>query len=138
MGRRAAACGVTLADRFAGLERVALPGDLTLLIAGDRRSRRRGLAHLDADGLPAGWALGFERCRSVHTIGMRFALDLVWADAGGAVVRVDRAVGPWRVRTCVAAHGVVETAAGEGERFAAALAAGGDAVWGRRSSSRRR
>jgi hypothetical protein len=41
------------------------------------------------------------------------------------VVRVDRGVGPRRVRTCLAARGVVETAAGEGERFAAALAAGG-------------
>ena len=116
---------MTLAGRLDGLERVALPGGLTLLIAGDRRSRRRGLAHLDADGLPAGWALGFARCRSVHTIGMRFALDLVWVDGDGAVVRVDRAVGPRRVRTCLAARAVIETAAGEGERFAAALGAAG-------------
>ena len=116
---------MTLAARLAGLERRALPAGLTLLVAGDRRSRRRGLAHLDADGLPAGWALAFERCRSVHTIGMRFALDLVWLDADGAVVRLDRAVGPRRMRTCLAARGVVETAAGEGERFAAALAAAG-------------
>ena len=129
---------MTPAGRFDGLERVALPGDLTLLIAGDRRSRRRGLAHLDAAALPAGWALGFERCRSVHTIGMRFALDLVWVDADGAVVRLDRAVGPRRVRTCLAARGVVEAAAGEGETFAAALAAGGGAVWRQRSPERRR
>ena len=125
MGRRLGACGVTLAGRFDGLERVALPGDLTLLIARDRRTRRRGLAHLDAEGWPAGWGLAFERCRSVHTIGMRFALDLVWLDADAAVVRVDRAVGPRRVRTCLAARRVVETMAGEGERFAAALAAAG-------------
>lgn len=113
------------ADRLAGLERRPLPGGLTLLVAGDRRSRRRGLAHLDPDGLPADCGLAFERCRSVHTIGMRFALDLVWLDADGAVVRLDRAVGPRRVRTCLAARSVVETAAGEGERFAAALAASG-------------
>ena len=120
---------MTRAGRFAGLERVALPDGLTLLIAGDRRSRRRGLAHLDAAELPAGWALGFERCRSVHTIGMRFALDLVWVDGDGAVVRLDRAVGPWRVRTCLAARGVGETAAGDGERVAAAWAAAGGGVW---------
>lgn len=125
MGCRLGACGVTLAGRFDGLERVALPGNLTLLIAGDRRSRRRGLAHLDAEGLPAGCGLAFERCRSVHTIGMRFALDLVWVDADGTVVRLDRVVAPRRVRTCLAARGVVETAAGEGERFATALAAAG-------------
>ena len=107
--------------RLTGLERRPLPGGLTLLVTGDRRSRRRGLAGLDAGALPAGCALLFERCRSVHTIGMRFALDLVWVDAEGAVVRVDRAVGPRRVRTCVAARGVIETAAGDGERYAAAL-----------------
>jgi uncharacterized protein len=109
-------------DRLAGLERRSLRGGLTLLVTGDRRSRRRGLAGLDGGALPADCALLFERCRSVHTIGMRFALDLVWIDDGGAVVRVDRAVEPRRVRTCLAARGVIEAAAGEGERFAAALA----------------
>jgi uncharacterized membrane protein (UPF0127 family) len=111
---------VTLDPRLAGLERRALPGGLTLLVAGDRRSRRRGLAHLDA--LAPGHALLFERCRSVHTIGMRFALDLVWLDADGALVREDRAVAPWCLRTCLSAHAVVEAAAGEGGRFAQALA----------------
>ncbi len=53
----------------------------------------------------------------------------------GAVVRVDRAVGPRRVRTCLRARSVIEAAAGEGERFAAALAAARDrrVVFGRRS-----
>jgi uncharacterized membrane protein (UPF0127 family) len=112
---------VTLDRRLAGLERRALPGGLTLLVAGDRRSRRRGLARLDA--LPAGHALLFERCRSIHTIGMRFALDLVWLDGDGARVREDRGVAPRRLRTCLAARAVVEAAAGEGGRFAEALAA---------------
>ena len=47
----------------------------------------------------------------------------MWLDAGGALVRLDRAVAPRRLRTCLRARGVVEAAAGEGERFAAALAA---------------
>ena len=112
---------MTTARRLVGLERRALPGGLTLLVAGDRRSRRRGLAHLDA--LPAGHALLFERCRSVHTLGMRFALDLLWLDGDGTLVRLDPAVAPRRVRTCLRARAVVEAAAGDGERFAAALAA---------------
>jgi uncharacterized membrane protein (UPF0127 family) len=53
---------------------------------------------------------------------MRFALDLVWLDRDGRVVRVDRGVGPWRVRTCLRARSVVETRAGEGDGFAVALA----------------
>lgn len=109
-----------LDGRLAGLERRPLPGDLTLLVAGDRRSRRRGLAHLDA--LSPGHALLLERCRSVHTLGMRFALDLLWLDGDGALVRLDRAVTPLRVRTCLRARAVVEATAGDGERFAAALA----------------
>ena len=75
---------MTSARRLAGLERRPLPGGLTLLVAGDRRSRRRGLARLDA--LPTGHALLLERCRSVHTLGMRFALDLLWLDRDGALL----------------------------------------------------
>jgi len=115
------AASMTPDRRLVGLERRPLPGGLTLLVAGDRRSRRRGLAHLDA--LPAGHALLLERCRSVHTLGMRFALDLLWLDGDGALVRLDAAVAPRRVRTCLSARAVVEAAAGDGERVAAALAA---------------
>jgi uncharacterized protein len=59
-------------------------------------------------GLPAGIALHLRRCRSVHTFGMRFPLDLVWLDGTGAVVRVDRDVPSCRVRTCRAARSVLE------------------------------
>ena len=105
--------------RFDELERRALPGGLTLLVAGGRRSRMLGLARLD--DLPADHALLLDRCRSVHTGGMRFALDLVWLNGAGALVRVDADVGPRRLRTCLRARAVVETRAGEGERFATAL-----------------
>ena len=48
------------------------------------------------------------RCRSVHTFGMRFALDLLWLDEWGQVLRVDRGVGPGRIRSCQAAAAVLE------------------------------
>jgi uncharacterized membrane protein (UPF0127 family) len=51
---------------------------------------------------------------------MRFALDLVWLGADGAVVRVDRAVPPRRMRTCLRARSVVEVAAGRADAFLAA------------------
>ena len=110
---------MTAGDRLAALEHRTLPGGLTLLVAGDRRSRRRGLARLDQ--LPRGHALLFERCRSVHTIGMRFALDLLWLDGDDRLVRLDRDVAARRLRTCLRARAVVEARAGEGERFVAAL-----------------
>ncbi|HUR85966.1 MAG TPA: DUF192 domain-containing protein [Solirubrobacteraceae bacterium] len=111
---------MTLDARFDGLERRALPDGLTLLVAGGRRSRALGLARLDA--LSPDHALLIEPCRSVHTAGMRFALDLVWLDGRGVVVRVDRGVAPRRMRTCLRARAVVEVAAGGGRAFAAALA----------------
>jgi uncharacterized protein len=57
---------------------------------------------------PAGVALEIPRCRSVHTFGMRFALDLVWLDGDRRVVRMDRAVPPCRVRCCRLARAVLE------------------------------
>ena len=67
--------------------------------------------------LPAAVALHLPRCRSVHTFGMRFTLDLVWLDEAGDVVRIDRAVPPRRVKTCRAARSVLETRAGGAEAF---------------------
>jgi uncharacterized membrane protein (UPF0127 family) len=110
---------MTLHPRLASLEARVLTSAATLLVASTRRSRGRGLAGLD--GLPAGHALLLEPCRSVHTFGMRFDLDLLWLDAAGAVVRRDVAVVPRRVRSCRRARAVVECRAGEGEHFAAAL-----------------
>src|SRR5204863_102266 len=78
--------------------------------ADSRRARGLGLARLD--GIEPHEALLIPRCRSIHTFGMRFALDLVWLDGEGAVVRVDRDVTPRRFRTCLRARAVVECAAG--------------------------
>jgi uncharacterized membrane protein (UPF0127 family) len=83
-------------------------------------ARARGLT-LRRD-VPPGHVLHLPRTRAVHTIGMRFALDLVWLDGAGAVVRVDPGVGPWRHRACRAARSVAECRAGEGDDLADALA----------------
>lgn len=98
-----------------------LPGGIILSGADTVRSRLLGLMGLP--DLPRHRALLLPGCRSVHTLGMRFALDLVWLDARGKVLRQDAGVGPGRVRGCRWARAVVETRAGEGERVAAALAA---------------
>lgn len=105
-------------ERFAGLPQRELPGGLTLVEASTRKSRRRGLAALDS--LPADHALLIPRCPAVHTFGMRFALDLIWLGKGGVVVRVDRGVTSRRMRACLRARSVVETAAGAADAFLAA------------------
>ena len=107
--------------RFDDLEARPLVDGARLYVAGDRRSRARGLAGLQR--LAPDHALLLAPCRSVQTIGMCFGLDLLWLDAAGRVIRVDLEVPPMRLRTCLQARAVIETNAGCGERFAALLAA---------------
>jgi len=106
---------------------------LTIVVASTRRARLRGLAGLCT--LPRDHALLLERCRSVHTAGMRFSLDLLWLDGAGSLVRLDRCVAPRRLRSCARARAVLECNAGEGDRLALMLAAPRHAAAGRVSPS---
>src|SRR3954463_6066673 len=56
-------------------------------------------------------ALLLPRCRSVHTFGMRFPLDLYWLDERGQIVRVELGVRPWGVVRFRAGGSVVEVPA---------------------------
>jgi uncharacterized membrane protein (UPF0127 family) len=56
------------------------------------RARLLGLALLDPE--QAGAGLLIPRCNSVHTLGMRFALDLVFLDVEGRLLVVRRRVPP--------------------------------------------
>lgn len=55
----------------------------------------RGL--LGLNGLGPGSALVIERCGAVHTLGMRFSIDLIFLDRAWRVVRVVRNVSPGRL-----------------------------------------
>jgi uncharacterized membrane protein (UPF0127 family) len=114
--------------RLSPLPARELAGGLSLAVALSPRARLLGLALLAE--LPAAQGLLIPRCRSVHTFGMRFALDVLFLDEHGGVVRLDREVPPGRMARCGPASAVVETRAGEGERFAAALSARGAATAG--------
>ena len=82
-----------------------------LWLAQTTHERMQGL--LGRSGLPAGQALLIERCRSIHTVGMQFAIDVAFLDDEGRVVRVARAVRPWRMAWGgPSARFVVEAAAG--------------------------
>jgi uncharacterized protein len=64
-------------------------------VARDFRSRLLGLAWRDREEADPG--LLIPRCSSVHTFGMRFALDLFFLDAGGRVISARRRVPPRRI-----------------------------------------
>jgi uncharacterized membrane protein (UPF0127 family) len=75
--------------------------------------RLLGLALLSADR--AGPGLLIPGCSSVHTFGMRFALDLVFLGGSGEVLAVRRAVPPGRFVRCRGAESVLELPAKGGE-----------------------
>ncbi len=57
--------------------------------------RLRGL--LGRTGLPPGEGLRIPQCGSIHTVGMRFAIDVLFLDRQDRVVRLCPAVPPWRL-----------------------------------------
>ena len=64
-------------------------------VASSLWARAKGL--LGRSVLEPGKALILERCRSVHTFGMRFSIDVVFVDRGWKVVAFKADVGPGRV-----------------------------------------
>jgi len=109
---------VTGCPRLDALPTRELPGGLRVARAERTPERLKGLARLDA--MPPSYALHLPRCRSIHTMTMRFPLDLIWLGKDGRPVRVDRAVPPDRMKLCLRARSVVEANAGAADAFLAA------------------
>src|SRR5437763_16920287 len=80
----------------------------TAEVADTRRARRRGLlGRSDFEG-----ALVLRPCRHVHTLFMRFQIDVAFCDGDGVVLRTT-CLRPWRVSPVVAnAAFAVEAQAG--------------------------
>jgi len=88
---------------------------LEVPVATGLRARLLGLGCLDrAD---AGLGLLIPRCSSVHTFGMRFALDVCFLDVRGGLLAVRLAVPARRVASHRGADAVLEIPAGEGGEF---------------------
>lgn len=104
-----------LPRRLERLPRVTLSDDAVLHEASTLAARLLGIAFLR--DLPSGHALFIPACRSVHTFGMRFAIDVAFLDERGRAIRVERGVGPRRVLACRDAFAVLEARAGEIDRF---------------------
>lgn len=80
------------------------------------RQRTRGLL-LARDSSDVTGALVLRPCRQIHTIGMRFPIDVAFCDRDGVVLRT-LTVPPWRVTRVVWRSGfVVEAAAGSFDRW---------------------
>ena len=91
-------------------ERTNEPVATQVEIAATRRSRRRGL--LGRDHLDEASAMLLAPCSSVHTVGMRFPIDVVFVDRQGYAVKVVRNLRPWRMALSISGRAVIEMAAG--------------------------
>jgi uncharacterized membrane protein (UPF0127 family) len=91
--------------------------DAIVLHARSFRPRLLGLAFMRPHELPSGHALLLSPCSSIHTFGMRFPIDLAFADDEGEVLRVIRDVPSRRITRCPGASVALEAHAGELSRF---------------------
>ena len=77
--------------------------------------RMRGL--LFREQLKARQALWIEPCPSVHTLGMKYSIDVVFIDKGGVVLKVVSNLQPLRMAMCKNAVVSLELLAGEADKI---------------------
>lgn len=102
-------------DRITGMQRA--DGSLVCercLVADSALTRMRGL--LGRDHLDPGEGVLLRPAGSIHTAFMRFAIDVVFLDRAGTVVKVAADVRPWRARFARRTRAVLELSAGECRR----------------------
>ncbi|SRR5258708_30320030 len=67
-----------------------------LAVAQTHWSRLRGLLGISENDFRNGAGLWIRPCRGVHTLAMRFPIDVVYLDRAGTVVHVEHNLQPWR------------------------------------------
>jgi len=82
----------------------------SLEAAFDSATRNRGLLGRDALDEQVGFVIA--PCSAVHTFGMRFPIDLIFAARDGRVLKIRHAVPAFRIAVGFGAFAVIEMAAG--------------------------
>ena len=75
-----------------------------------RAERRHGL--LGQDSLDLSAALVLSPCWSIHTMFMRFPIDVVFVDRDGRAMRIVKELAPWSIAVAPRAHAAIELSAG--------------------------
>jgi uncharacterized protein len=102
-------------------------------VIADRADRAEGLwtrckGLLGRRSLKGGQGMLIEPCNGIHTLGMRFPIDVIVLDSEGVILRLVSRVQPWRfVLPMRGGRAVVEIAGGEIE--AAGLRVGEKLTW---------
>jgi len=80
-----------------------------LSVAGTHWSRLRGLMCTQDSQFRAGDGLWIVPCRGIHTLAMRFPIDVLYLDSNRLVVHINYALKPWRLgRISLRAASVLE------------------------------
>lgn len=79
-------------------------------IADSSAKRRTGL--LKHSSLESGEGLWIAPCEAVHTIGMKFPIDVLYLDKKRRIVKIRDSMPKWRLSACLRAHSVLELPAG--------------------------
>ena len=67
-----------------------------LAVADSHWTRLRGLLGLSPSDFRNGYGLWIVPCRGIHTLGMRFPIDVVYLDHSLTVIHGERDLPPWR------------------------------------------
>jgi len=73
-------------------------------------SRLKGL--LGTSELPQGQGLWIKPCDSIHMFGMQYAIDVIFVDEQGGVVKLVEDLRPGRLAGCSGASGAIELPSG--------------------------
>ncbi len=68
-----------------------------LAVADTHWTRFRGLLSLASDDFRNGDGLWLVPCHGVHTLGMGFAIDVVYLDQALTVIHIEAQLRPWRI-----------------------------------------
>lgn len=79
-------------------------------IADTSEKRRTGL--LKHEKLGTGEGLWIAPCEAVHTIGMKFPIDVLFLDKKRKVLKVRNDMRRWRMAMCLRGHSVLELPSG--------------------------
>ncbi len=77
--------------------------------------RLKGL--LGRGSLPQGNGMLIKHCLSIHTMFMRFAIDILYINAEFVVVKTVEALKPWRMSCCLTACAVIELPEGSIQKY---------------------
>ncbi|EIW20445.1 MULTISPECIES: DUF192 domain-containing protein [Pelosinus] len=100
---------------YLSLQDSAADNVLEFSVADTFLSRLKGL--LGTTSLAENQGLLLCNCNSVHMIGMRYVLDIVYLDKNGVILKIVENLKPWQVSCCWSAKDTLEVKSGTIQRL---------------------